>query len=105
MSFHAIKHLRTQLVRSPFNMPAPVISQRSASLTAAKAQLATRGARALSSRASKVLSAVGLPTDGSSIPGVYDGAWGGSGEIIETMCPSTGDCIGRVVTVSIHPFH
>lgn len=102
MSFHAIKHLRTHLVRTPFNMPAPVISQRSASLAAAKAQLSTRGVRALSSRATQVLQAVGLPTDGSSIPGVYDGSWGGSGEIIETLCPATGEVIGRVQTVSLN---
>jgi aldehyde dehydrogenase family 7 protein A1 len=99
MSFHAIKHLRTHLVRTPFNMPAPVLSQRTA-LSAAKAQLSTRGIRALSSRASQVLQAAGLPTDGSTIPGVYDGAWGGSGEIIETLCPATGEVIGRVQTAT-----
>ncbi|BEI85562.1 hypothetical protein CcaverHIS002_0509630 [Cutaneotrichosporon cavernicola] len=80
-------------------MPAAVLSQHTA-LSAAKAQLSTGGVRALSSRASQVLKAAGLPTDGSTIPGVYDGTWGGSGEIIETLCPATGEMIGRVQTAT-----
>ena len=59
------------------------------------------GRRGLSSRAAQVLSALDLPTDGSSIPGVYDGRWGGTGPAIESKCPATGEVIGRVSTVSI----
>ncbi|GMK54485.1 hypothetical protein CspeluHIS016_0110710 [Cutaneotrichosporon spelunceum] len=87
MSFHTIKHLRTSLLRSPYA---------SYKMTAS----IPNGVRALSSRASQVLKAAGLPTDGSIIPGVYDGAWGGSGEIIETLCPTTGEVIGRVQTAT-----
>lgn len=57
--------------------------------------------RCLSTRASRVLSALGLPTDGSAIPGMYDGKWGGNGELQESICPTTGEVIGRVKTVSI----
>lgn len=57
-------------------------------------------ARPLSSRASKVLAALDLPTDGAPLPGVYDGKWGGSGPVVETFCPATGEVIGRIKTVS-----
>jgi len=55
--------------------------------------------RSLSTRASRVLSALDLPTD-SVIPGVYDGQWKGSGEVVESKCPATGEVIGRIRTVS-----
>jgi aldehyde dehydrogenase family 7 member A1 len=59
--------------------------------------LRTRG---LSSRASAVLSALDIPTEGTSeIPGVYDGAWGGSGELLESRCPATGEVLARVKSV------
>ena len=56
-------------------------------------------ARALSSRASTVLSAVGIPTDGD-LPGVYYGEWVGSGDILESVCPATGEVLARVRCVS-----
>lgn len=56
--------------------------------------------RALSTRASGVLSALGLPTD-QPIQGVYDGQWGGSGPVVESHCPTTGEVIARVQTVSV----
>ena len=55
--------------------------------------------RHLSTRASRVLSALSLPTEGP-IPGVYDGQWRGSGPIVESKCPATGEVIGRIRTVS-----
>jgi aldehyde dehydrogenase family 7 protein A1 len=45
------------------------------------------------------LSALDLPVD-SVIPGVYDGQWKGSGEVVESKCPATGEVIGRIRTVS-----
>ncbi|KAL0061679.1 hypothetical protein AAF712_011485 [Marasmius tenuissimus] len=56
--------------------------------------------RSLSSRASGVLSALNIPTSGE-IHGVYDGQWGGSGEIMESVCPTTGEVLARVKTVRI----
>jgi len=56
--------------------------------------------RGLSTRASRVLSALDLPVD-SVIPGVYDGQWKGSGEVVESKCPATGEVIGRIRTVSL----
>ena len=58
-------------------------------------------ARPLSSRASAVLKALDLPTDGQPVQGVYDGAWGGSGPVVETKCPATGEVLARVITVRI----
>lgn len=55
--------------------------------------------RTLSTRASGVLSALGLPTD-QPIRGVYDGQWGGSGPVVDSYCPTTGEVIARVQTVS-----
>ncbi len=59
-----------------------------------------RQRRPLSSRAAKVLNALDIPTDGSpTIPGVYDGQWGGSGEPQESRCPATGELLANVSTV------
>jgi hypothetical protein len=55
--------------------------------------------RLLSSRASAVLSALGIPID-KPISGVYDGRWGGTGPEVESRCPATGEVIGRIKTVS-----
>ncbi|KAF9255862.1 NAD-aldehyde dehydrogenase [Marasmius fiardii PR-910] len=55
--------------------------------------------RSLSSRASGVLSALNIPTNGE-VHGVYDGQWKGSGEIIESVCPTTGEILARVKTAS-----
>lgn len=70
---------------------------RSSLLTSAPSLRA--GARLLSTRASRVLSALSLPTD-EPIPGVFDGQWGGSGVEVETKCPATGEVLGRIKTVS-----
>ena len=54
--------------------------------------------RLLSSRASGILSALDIPTN-REINGVYDGQWKGSGEVIESVCPSTGETLARIRTV------
>lgn len=51
--------------------------------------------RALSSRASAVLGALDIPT-AKEVPGVYDGAWSGSGDVLESVCPATGEVLARV---------
>ena len=56
--------------------------------------------RSLSSRASTVLGALDIPADGE-LQGVYDGAWSGSGEVLESVCPSTGEVLARVKSVSV----
>ena len=57
--------------------------------------------RALSNRASSILSALDLPTVvGSEVPGLYDGTWGGKGDVFESVCPSTGEVLARVRSVS-----
>ncbi|KAI0337491.1 NAD-aldehyde dehydrogenase [Trametopsis cervina] len=53
-------------------------------------------ARSLSSRASTVLTALDIPTSSDPIPGVYDGEWSGSGEVLESVCPTTGEVLARV---------
>lgn len=57
------------------------------------------GARALSSRASAILSAVDIPTSGE-VAGVYDGSWGGTGEVLKSVCPATGEVLAHVQTAS-----
>lgn len=57
--------------------------------------------RSLSTRASRILSAVGLPTDGSPIDGVYDGQWKGSGPQLVSRCPATGEVLGTVNGVGL----
>lgn len=63
--------------------------------------LARTHQRSLSSRAQQVLAGVGLPTDGKPIPGLYDGAWGGSGAELKSTCPATGEVLARVTSVSM----
>ena len=58
----------------------------------------TTASRHLSTRAATVLNALDLPTN-AEIPGVYDGTWGGSGDLLESKCPTTGEVLGRVKTV------
>lgn len=55
--------------------------------------------RSLSSRASGVLSRLSINA-GEEIPGVYDGAWRGSGEIMQSVCPTTGEVLANVRTAS-----
>lgn len=59
-----------------------------------------RGARSLSTRASTILSALDIPVAAAELPGVYDGQWSGSGDILESVCPATGEVLARVRSVS-----
>jgi len=56
--------------------------------------------RSLSSRAAGVLSALNFPTNEAEIPGLYDGQWGGTGDILESRCPATGEVLARVRSAS-----
>lgn len=61
--------------------------------------------RLLSTRASTVLNALDLSaSDSGTIPGVYDGHWTGSGEVLESVCPATGEVLARVQGVSVHHY-
>ncbi|KAH6910740.1 succinate-semialdehyde dehydrogenase [Coprinopsis sp. MPI-PUGE-AT-0042] len=55
--------------------------------------------RSLSSRASEILSGLGISSS-QEIPGVYDGKWGGSGELMKSVCPTTGEVLATVRTAS-----
>ncbi len=65
--------------------------------------LALRGARpvgrGLSTRASDILTSLGISST-AEVSGVYDGKWGGSGELMQSICPTTGEVLARVKTVS-----
>jgi aldehyde dehydrogenase family 7 protein A1 len=54
--------------------------------------------RSLSSRAANILSALDIPTAGE-VNGVYDGEWKGSGDLVSSLCPTTGEVLARVKTV------
>ncbi|KAJ6588428.1 NAD-aldehyde dehydrogenase [Mycena capillaripes] len=60
--------------------------------------------RSLSSRATNVLSALDIPTTGD-ICGVYDGEWKGSGDLVSSVCPTTGEILARVKTASPEELH
>ena len=57
--------------------------------------------RSLSSRASAVLNALEIQTS-KEIPGVYDGSWTGTGEVLESVCPTTGEVLARVQGVGLY---
>jgi aldehyde dehydrogenase family 7 protein A1 len=63
--------------------------------------LATRG---LSHRASNILSSLGISST-DDIPGVYDGQWRGSGDILTSVCPTTGEVLARVRSASPQELH
>ena len=65
---------------------------------------AKRLTRVLSTRASAILSSVGIPTTGE-IPGVYDGQWKGSGDLFSSICPTTGETLATVKTASPEELH
>ena len=60
--------------------------------------------RSLSSRATNILSSLGISTK-DEIPGVYDGKWRGSGDIFSSVCPTTGEVLARVKTASPQELH
>ncbi|KAH7928382.1 succinate-semialdehyde dehydrogenase [Leucogyrophana mollusca] len=61
-------------------------------------------ARTLSSRASGILSSLDIPTS-AEIPGVYDGQWKGTGDIMESVCPTTGEVLARVQSATPTELH
>jgi len=57
--------------------------------------------RLLSSRAAVILSSLDIPTSQKTpVAGVFNGTWGGSGEPLKSICPSTGEVLAHVATVS-----
>ncbi|KAI6126866.1 NAD-aldehyde dehydrogenase [Pisolithus sp. B1] len=63
-----------------------------------------RCVRGLSGRASNILSALDIPNS-HEIPGVYDGGWKGSGETLESVCPTTGEVLARVRSATTSELH
>ena len=60
--------------------------------------------RSLSNRASTVLSSLGISST-DDIPGVYDGQWRGSGDLLTSVCPTTGEVLARVRSASPQELH
>ncbi|EMD37008.1 hypothetical protein CERSUDRAFT_114907 [Gelatoporia subvermispora B] len=59
---------------------------------------------ALSTRAAPVLNALDIASE-NELPGVYDGQWGGSGDVLESVCPTTGEVLARVRSASPEELH
>ncbi|EAU84047.2 succinate-semialdehyde dehydrogenase [Coprinopsis cinerea okayama7 len=55
--------------------------------------------RSLSTRAADILTNLGI-NPSEELPGVYDGQWRGSGELVSSVCPTTGEVLARVRTAS-----
>jgi len=55
--------------------------------------------RLLSSRASAILSSLDLLDSHNELPGVFDGEWKGSGEVLESTCPSTRETLACIKSV------
>ncbi|EDR10267.1 NAD-aldehyde dehydrogenase [Laccaria bicolor S238N-H82] len=60
--------------------------------------------RTLSSRASNVLASLDISTT-HEISGVYDGEWRGSGDLVSSTCPTTGEVLARVKTATPEELH
>lgn len=62
--------------------------------------------RQLSTRSANVLKAVGISTDTSKpIAGIFDGKWKvGSGEVLTSKCPATGETLAQIKSVSRRSF-
>jgi len=60
--------------------------------------------RNLSSRAAAVLSALDIPTS-TELSGVYDGQWRGTGDIITSVCPTTGEVLAHVKSATPQELH
>ena len=46
-----------------------------------------------------MLGALDIPTTPTELPGVYDGEWKGSGDILQSVCPTTGEVLAHVKSV------
>ena len=64
-----------------------------------KASGALTQRRLLSKRAATILAAVDIDQSDWPLPGVYDGRWCGNGEVLESVCPATGEVLARVQAV------
>ncbi|KAL4251006.1 aldehyde dehydrogenase family protein [Abortiporus biennis] len=64
-------------------------------ITRNASSLSRASSRSLSTRASTILSALEISTS-KEISGVYDGTWKGTGDIVESVCPTTGEILARV---------
>ncbi|KDR74907.1 hypothetical protein GALMADRAFT_123576 [Galerina marginata CBS 339.88] len=60
--------------------------------------------RLLSTRASTILSSLGISTT-NEISGVYNGEWKGSGDVMNSTCPATGEILARVKSGSPAELH
>ncbi|KAF7292876.1 NAD-aldehyde dehydrogenase [Mycena indigotica] len=60
--------------------------------------------RNISTRAANILSALDIPTS-SEVNGVFDGEWKGAGDVVETICPTTGEVLAHVKTASPEELH
>ncbi|KAJ2914971.1 hypothetical protein MD484_g5446, partial [Candolleomyces efflorescens] len=58
-----------------------------------------RSVRPLSTRASEILSKFGI-NGRDELQGVYDGTWRGSGEVVTSVCPTTGEALAKVRTAT-----
>ncbi|KIY49782.1 NAD-aldehyde dehydrogenase [Fistulina hepatica ATCC 64428] len=58
----------------------------------------------LSTRATNILSSLGIEST-KELPGLYDGHWHGSGEVLTSTCPTTGEVLARVTTPTIQEFN
>ncbi|KAF7799667.1 hypothetical protein EIP86_010907 [Pleurotus ostreatoroseus] len=61
--------------------------------------------RLLSKRAATVLNTLDVDISEWPLPGVYDGRWTGSGEVMESVCPTTGEVLARVQAASPKELH
>jgi len=52
-----------------------------------------------------VLGALDIPTTPTELHGVYDGEWKGSGDILRSICPTTGEVLAHVKTASPAELH
>ena len=75
-----------------------MLSRRTVAVTRQRV-LVVNSRRALSTRASTILQALDIPAN-EELPGVYDGSWKGSGDVLESVCPTTGEVIAKVRSVS-----
>ena len=79
-----------------------MLSRRTVAVTRQRV-LVVNSRRALSTRASTILQALDIPAN-EELPGVYDGSWKGSGDVLESVCPTTGEVIAKVRSVSTRDF-
>lgn len=60
--------------------------------------------RNLSNRASTILSSLDILSS-KELPGVYDGEWKGTGNVSESVCPTTGEVLARIQSATPRELH